>query len=505
MRLYLLLIFVLVIPVGLAEFCGDYSDCSAKDCIGYSRTCDRGECQYSDCFVNYGEESVPSFQSALDDYKVETENTFGLKPILLLAGKVTIITIVVLILFLLFTVVRTGGALKLVVIFLMLLIVSASVVLLFGLHSKVMGMLGMQQEAEGYEGKIVKTAKKYDLSMEERDVSAKLTSLLGRGVVSGTEYRLYDENNEFSILLVEHAQGYSIRDAIPEKISEYNSKNGVYTSSANKNRQYIWEDNKNFYFVSGRSGSSVLNDLVQEQSKTKIFDFKPGNESYTNEKKVGFKVSGKTDVDIGVIEPDSMDICRYSGELMVCEFRSSGIEDGWNWVKIKAGGTGTMYNIYYDKTSPEITAEFENKSILSFFNAEFVIKDEGGVEQDSMKLRSPARLEFNCEKQNEQFMCSISGVPPEGKVPFKIIARDKAGNKNILSLVLYYDTTRPVLESTGDGFRVYDDYGVEKVVVDGEDYELDECTETSNGYECSASFSRVEVTDKAGNEAVLTS
>lgn len=518
---YLTLLFLLIIPICSAELCSDYSDCSELDCIGYSRSCVDGVCEYSDCFIDYGmgdREDVPSFQSTLDEYNVQTDNAFGLKPVLVMAGKITILTFVVLLLALLLTVIQTKGAFRFVVIFLMVLIVAFGVVFLFGLQTKFMQMLGLADDSPGgYEGKVIESAKKYSLSVEKRDVTAALNGFLERKVEEGVEYRLYNLEQEFNILLVEHKPGYTLKSAVPEKLASYGKSEGVYSHSENNNKVYLWGNDDKFYFVSGRAGSKVLQDLLmkpQIRSALGIFNLVPENESYTREKWIRFEINEELspgDVSIGILSPDQQRICNKKAGGLICEFSSSEIKQGWNWMKISVKNEETranaMYNFYYDTSPPEISTETENATRVSFFSIDFLITDDAGIKPGSIRINTPAKLDFECENIRKNYECIASGAPEtEGEIPIELVAEDMAGNRNYKSVNLIYDNTRPSIELVDSGFRIMDKGGIEagSLMVDNRKYNINDCESIDNGYFCpQVSPSVISVEDNAGNRAVL--
>ncbi|MGM5483085.1 MAG: hypothetical protein ACQESF_06475 [Nanobdellota archaeon] len=515
MKYFLILFFLMILPVSFAQECFVYSDCPRLDCIGYSRICKENECTYTDCFLNYGldKKDIPSFQSTLEDYNVKTDNTFGLKPILILSGKVILLVVLSLLLMLLLSVLKVQRSFRAFVVILMVLLIFSLLIFMFGLHEKVLGLFGKNpNQAAVYEKNILEIAQKNGFSVEKRDISSILDTFFHQDIKTAMEFRLNKDNKEICFIFARHKKNITLEDSTFLEIKEYASNNGKKMILGDDTKNIIWQKPSELFFLSGPVDSGVMDELASlGDSSYILFDISLKNNTYTNKKRVHFTINPDVNnIDINGLRPKNNTPCVFKDKKTICDFIAVNQKIGWNNIKLSIEDNPPIYyRFYYDDFAPWVEVEQNNNTYMNTISFYIDIGDEeSGLTDDNIHITTNKSLEYNCMKARKHvYECRISGSRlQQGNYSVGVLATDKAGNTNKLNYNFFFDNEAPFVEKIENGFRISDKYALDigSLRINNKKYPLEECKFNSTSIICDSSKQGiVTINDKAKNKARL--
>lgn len=537
------LLFLMLVPFTFAnlEECNTYSDCPKKDCIGYTRECFAGECRYSDCLIDIsleGREGVQSFQSTLDEYKVDTKNTFGLKPIIILAGKVVLVALILFIAALLMSAFGLKGFFKLVFFIVIIMVVVGS--LFFFSGSGLFNLFGVSSLKGGTENSIMKSfSEENGYEIQSRDVLFAAQGVYDEQVEYAKEFSLVGHDDEVNLVVIGSVNDIDLTKYFPSEMRFFKQKNvsgeTVFYQENDFSSVNMFSFSDKFFYLTGEKFKvKKLLHMFINQSYVFEYDEKPQNiigstiypaveilvpknNSMSNQPMFSFRVyKGEFTVnsdDLYVTGVDgfynAIDNCIYDSETYDCNFYGEGLKQGWNWFIVEAideeaNEVKSVVNFFYDSYPPEIMSTLSGEEVSNSLTVGLEMMDSGaGVNLDSIKVIGLDFLE-DCTGRIDGYSCSLYpiGDLDDGEYNFTIMIKDKVGNQALEKIDVILDTKKPSITYLDEMIILSDTIGLDSnsFYVDNKKYDLSSCQESVDGFKCQIrGFRYLRVSDIAGN------
>ena len=542
LQIIVLTLFIVIISqISIAVPCVDYNDCPKVDCPGYVRICVDNFCKESNCITPQTQdlsprEGVKPFSETVKPYEeginlsIKTKNptaldnsmvaSLGLTNVLMLLLKGTGIIFIGIIAALLFVFAKAKGILKFLIVGIVFLLCVAGGFLLFqgGFFKSTQNT--WQGMSPGYFGD----------NLKEKDISVLQMNYLSPRILNAAEFIKTTPTTEASLLVAEVDDKRflsSLRVPIDGNIKKYHKEEMISQKYENVER-LIFDEDRFVFIITGEDklilklASEIISRYPTEPTASRLFVtdtlpplikiLQPALGSITNVGVIEFVITDNgTGVDADTISAkNTFDKTECYGDIskVTCKISNPKLVQGENNIEILAKdiqGNPSRKKISFVYDTKGVTIKQAIPKANTYTNKNkiyFMLTDKtSGI--DNVNIDGKPFNELECNKTSSELECLYHPTLYQGKNSIIIDSKDLAGNVNLLTYSIYYDTIPPELTITQYNLKIVETSGLEFVKINNMNYNIENCTKSDTTYLCQSEnkINSASAKDLAGNLA----
>jgi len=493
-------LLILLLPIAAGFACVSYQDCPEM-CIGAVRDCSDNMCTYSECIVPNDvqvREGIETFEESMQGYEgIDIKknrhgilSSLGLEGVIVMLLKGMAAFIALLIAAFLFVLAKQKG---LAYIFIVIALLGAALVYFLFAGSSASGWSAARVNDFRLQG-----SRAAELDAGQLDYISPM-------LLEGAEYTVQRQGREERLIVLEMQSVQHFSTANLQLAGTASSVSGEDVLASDG--RYIFDEDR-FIFILAANNPDIISEVVDRYkgpaTRSRLFFtdiippviriISPSEISQGNLLEFA-ATDNESGVDKASIEPDSM--CQPYDQGYRCTARVGTKQGMLNYiiqVSDRAGNTAVERGSFlFDNSSAVI--ELLSPQYTNSQKVHIRLSDQySGIVSHSLPAGS-------CNQSGRGVECAYTEALSQGWNTLLVEATDKAGNSDVLSARVYYDTTAPAISVDGMEITIYEPGGLASLSINGKEYSLSLCTNEEAEYTCTYDGTLHEATaiDRAEN------